>query len=77
LIADPTGAALFLYQLEAEASVDPIIAAGSTRGSVAGRDDEDRDARNVHFSVTVGYGFYPSWDSAYPDYPERAFGPRF
>lgn len=79
LITDPSGAALFLYQLDEQASVDPIIAeraaAGPNRPTrpVARNDD----GPNVYVSVAVsyGYGFGPSWGTAYPGMPYRYYGP--
>jgi uncharacterized protein len=79
LIADPSGAALFLYQLDEQASADPIVAQETTRRSDAGgrAANADDGAANFHMSVTVGYGFGPGWGGAYPAYPYRPFGPRF
>jgi hypothetical protein len=79
LIADPSGAALFLYQLDERASVDPIIA----ERAAAGPNRPTRpvatanDGPNVHVSVAVsyGYGFGPSWGTAYPGMPYRYYGP--
>jgi predicted enzyme related to lactoylglutathione lyase len=75
LIADPSGAALFLYQLDERATVDPVVAdeqrTTPTRSSVF----VDNDRPNVHFSVTVGYGFGPGWGYAYPPYLRTTIGP--
>lgn len=75
LIADPSGAALFLYQLDERATADPIVAdeqrTTPTRSSVF----VDNDRPNVHLSVTVGYGFGPGWGYAYPPYLRTTLGP--
>lgn len=75
LIADPSGAALFLYQLDERATADPVVAdeqrTTPTRSSVF----VDDDRPNVHFSVTVGYGFGPGWGYAYPPYLRTTLGP--
>jgi predicted enzyme related to lactoylglutathione lyase len=75
LIADPSGAALFLYQLDERATADPVVAdeqrTTPTRSSVF----VDNDRPNVHFSVTVGYGFGPGWGYAYPPYLRTTIGP--
>lgn len=85
LILDPTGAAMFLYQLDAQASVDPNIGAQNTSRSAPPRSSSsssDRDGPNVDVSVSVsygyGYGFGPSWGPAYyPAWGYRPFGRPF
>jgi hypothetical protein len=82
LILDPTGAAMFLYQLDAQASADPNIAAQNTSRSAPPRSSSDRDGPNVDVSVSVsygyGYGFGPSWGPAYyPAWGYRPFGRPF
>ncbi len=79
LIADPTGAALFLYQLEEGATADPSFvadAARATANQVQGRAQSVGGASsNAHVSVTVGYGFGPGWGAAYPGVMYRPYGP--
>ena len=75
LIADPSGAALFLYQLDERATTDPVVAdmqrVAPSRSSVF----VDNDRPNIHVSVTVGYGFGPGWGYAYPPYLRTTLGP--
>jgi predicted enzyme related to lactoylglutathione lyase len=77
LIADPSGAALFLYQLDERAAADPVAAAATTRRSTDPRAADEGGNPNISMSVTVGYGFGPGWGGAYPAYPYRPFGPRY
>jgi predicted enzyme related to lactoylglutathione lyase len=83
LILDPTGAAMFLYQLDAQASVDPNIAAQNTSRSSPPRSSSSDDRSpnvDVHVSVSYGYGygFGPSWGPAYyPAWNYRPFGRPF
>lgn len=79
LIADPSGAALFLYQLEEQAVADPVVAerAGSALGTRNTQPADIDDGRNVHMSVTVGYGFAGGWSASAPGYPYGPFGPHF
>ena len=76
LIADPSGAALFLYQLDEKATADPgVIADTTSHFPSAGFYGRAGGNPNVHFSVTVGYGFGPGWGSAYPAYLRPTLGP--
>jgi predicted enzyme related to lactoylglutathione lyase len=80
LIADPSGAMMFLYQLDENATPDPLVAADAMRGaSVDPRaaPNDPSDGPNIHVSVSVGYGFGPGWGSGYPAYPYRYYGPRY
>ncbi len=78
LITDPTGAAMFLYQLDEQATADPGVAAvTSSRSSSTSQRAAPRDLTgpNVSVSVSVGYGFGPGWGGAYPAMGYRAMGP--
>jgi predicted enzyme related to lactoylglutathione lyase len=78
LIADPSGAAMFLYQLDQQATVDPLIAERAAEVPIRPtRPVASSDGPKVHVSVAVsyGYGFGPSWGSAYPGMPYRYYGP--
>jgi predicted enzyme related to lactoylglutathione lyase len=76
LIADPSGAALFLYQLDERASNDPGAVADARRASPPpAPPPPSGDGPNVRVSVTVGYGFGPGWGSAYPGYLRPTLGP--
>ena len=78
LIADPSGAALFLYQLDERATSDPGAIADARRASSVPAQPAPApsgDGPNVRVSVTVGYGFGPSWGSAYPAYLRPTLGP--
>ena len=79
MIADPSGAALFLYQLDERATVDPILAERAAQGPnrPARPTVSENDGPNVYVSVAVsyGYGFGPSWGTAYPGMPYRYYGP--
>jgi predicted enzyme related to lactoylglutathione lyase len=76
LIADPSGAALFLYQLDERASNDPGAIADARRASPPpSAPPPSGDGPNVRVSVTVGYGFGPGWGSAYPAYLRPTLGP--
>jgi predicted enzyme related to lactoylglutathione lyase len=74
LIADPTGGAIFLYQLDEKASADPIVVTESTAAHAVRRDHErdrsdDRTGPNINFTVSYGYGFGPGWGGGlYPPY---------
>jgi hypothetical protein len=80
LIADPTGAALFLYQLDERATADPAAVADS---NVANMRTQPRDRfgdggggnSNVTFSLSYSTGFGPGWGTMYPVIPGGAFGP--
>jgi predicted enzyme related to lactoylglutathione lyase len=75
LIADPSGAALFLYQLDERATTDPVVAGEQRARSQVVTTTPGSGSSNVHFSVTVGYGFGPGWGSAYPPYLRATLGP--
>ena len=75
LIADPSGAALFLYQLDEKATADPGVIADTRRTTPSPATRSSGGNPNVHFSVTVGYGFGPGWGSAYPAYLRPTLGP--
>lgn len=75
LIADPSGAALFLYQLDERATSDPGAIADARRSSSVPPPPPPGGGPNVRVSVTVGYGFGPSWGSAYPAYLRPTLGP--
>jgi hypothetical protein len=76
LIADPSGAALFLYQLDERATNDPGAIADARRASPPPSvPPPGGDGSNVRVSVTVGYGFGPGWGSAYPAYLRPTLGP--
>ena len=75
LIADPTGGAMFLYQLDEQATADPnLIAQSAARASAQPR-EPSRGSGNVTMTVQYGYGFGPGWGGAYPSMPYRYFGP--
>ena len=61
LIADPSGAALFLYQLDERAENDPTMLANTPRSAPPPAPRSSGGNPNVHMSVTVGYGFGPGW----------------
>lgn len=77
LIADPTGAMMFLYQLSETATVDPGVqsqqASRTSRPASTGRSG----GRNVNVSVQVSYGFGSGWGGVAPGYPYRPYGPPF
>ena len=82
MIADPTGGALFLYQLDARATADPAVVADSNANNMrAKRDDPFNDGGaaggnvNVSFSLSYATGFGPGWGTMYPVMPGGAFGP--
>jgi predicted enzyme related to lactoylglutathione lyase len=75
LIVDPSGAALFLYQLDERAENDPTVLANTPRTAPPPAPRGGDSTPNVHFSVTVGYGFGPGWGSAYPDVLRARLGP--
>jgi len=76
LIADPSGAAFFLYQLDERATADPTLVADTARAAAPQPSTRVGDSMpNVTFSVTVGYGFGPGWGSAYPDVMRARLGP--
>jgi hypothetical protein len=81
LIADPTGAALFLYQLDERAAADPNVVAAVNEVNMR-RQQESPSATsvqdrypNVSFSLSYSTGFGPGWGTAYPVMPGGAFGP--
>jgi hypothetical protein len=83
LIADPTGAALFLYQLDERAAADPNVVAAVDEVNMRRRAEQptadsvaDRYP-NVSFSLSYGAGFGPGWGTAYPVLPGGAFGPYY
>ncbi|HEY8519635.1 MAG TPA: hypothetical protein VIN61_06120 [Gammaproteobacteria bacterium] len=76
LIADPSGAAVFLYQLEEQAAPDPVIAAQAQQHFGAARRQDEGDPSSFA-GINVNYGFGPGWGSAYPGYPYGPFGPRY
>ena len=80
LIADPTGGALFLYQLDERATADPAVVADSNANNMrVKRDDSFSDSGdrtpNVSFSLSYSTGFGPGWGTMYPVLPGGAFGP--
>ena len=76
LIADPSGAALFLYQLDERASNDPGAIADARRANPPpAPPPSSGGGGNVRVSVSVGYGFGPGWGSAYPAYLRPTLGP--
>jgi len=76
LIVDPSGAALFLYQLDERAETDPTVLANVARAAPPPVPQGNAGNNpNVHFSVTVGYGFGPGWGSGYPDVLRARLGP--
>ena len=74
LIADPTGAVLFLHQLEEQAVADPLVESQQIRGTSARRVGGES---NVDVNVSIGYGFGPGWGAGMPGYPSRPFGPYY
>jgi predicted enzyme related to lactoylglutathione lyase len=79
LITDPSGGALFLYQLDERASADPGVVAEARRATPPPAPPPGGGSRNVNVSVSVSvaYGFGPSWGSAYPAYLRPTLGPHF
>jgi hypothetical protein len=76
LIADPSGAALFLYQLDERATNDPGAIAEARRANPPpAPPPSSGGGGNVRVSVSVGYGFGPGWGSAYPAYLRPTLGP--
>ena len=75
LVADPSGAVVFLYQLDEQATADPLVAADARRATPAPVPTRSGGNPNIHVSVTVGYGFGPGWGSAYPDFMRTRVGP--
>jgi predicted enzyme related to lactoylglutathione lyase len=75
LIADPTGAMLFLHQIDEKAVADPLREAQQVRRAA----DPRRTAgnSNVNVSISIGYGFGPGWGAVSPGYPYRPFGPYY
>jgi hypothetical protein len=76
LIADPSGGAMFLYQLEERAAADPGIAAETTTSSFSERQpgsSSGSSGPNVSVSVSMSYG--TGWGTAYPRMPYRPYGP--
>ena len=78
LVADPSGAALFLYQLDERATADPAAIADARRvSSTPAPPPPSGSGSNIRVSVSVGvgYGFGPGWGSAYPGYLRPTLGP--
>lgn len=75
LIADPTGGAMFLYQLDERATVDPNIAAESAARNSQVTGSGGGPGNNGRVTVMFSYGFGPAWGPAYPTTPYRYFGP--
>ena len=77
LIADPSGGAMFLYQLEERATADPGIAAQTTTSSFREQQpgSSGGGGPNVSVSVSVGVGYGAGWGTAYPRMPYRPYGP--
>ena len=81
LIADPTGAALFLYQHDERAAADPNVGAAVDEVNMRRRAEQPTTESvgdrypNVSFSLSYGTGFGPGWGTAYPVLPGGAFGP--
>lgn len=73
LITDPTGGAMFLYQLDAQATTDPNVAAQNSTSSSRPRSQSSESGPRVNVSVSVsyGYGYGGGWGGAY--YP-RGYG---
>jgi len=72
LITDPTGGAMFLYQLDERATNDPnIVAQTSTSSRKPSRSNDSGPNVRVSVSYGYGYGFGPGWGGAY--YP-RGYG---
>lgn len=74
LIADPTGAMLFLHQLDEAASADPLIQAQQI-GSTPDRRRSGSGSVDLDVSISIGYGFGSGWGPAYPLRPYGPFGP--
>ena len=81
LIADSTGAALFLYQLDDEQIAEGLTAAHAVPDEsidiriIAPANDGPRVNFNVSVSASYGYGYGAGWGGAYPyppHYPYRA-----
>jgi predicted enzyme related to lactoylglutathione lyase len=77
LIADPSGAALFLYQLDERATTDPVVADEQRAPPPPAPRGRTDPTPNVHLSVTIGYGFGPGWSAAYPPYLRPTLGPYY
>jgi len=76
LIAGPTGAAMFLYQLDEKAVVDPGVAAQvSARPRSQTGESAELSALKAAPSFALHYGFGASWGGAYPFLPTWAIGP--
>lgn len=73
LVADPSGAAFFLYQLDERATIDPVVA-DEQRAPPPPVPSASGGRSNVSFAV-IGYGFGPSWGSAYPAHLRPTLGP--
>jgi predicted enzyme related to lactoylglutathione lyase len=75
LIADPSGGAMFLYQLEERATADPGVAARTTTSSFGAREQASSGSGgpNINVSVSVSYG--TGWGTMYPTLPYRPYGP--
>jgi predicted enzyme related to lactoylglutathione lyase len=83
LIADPTGAALFLYQLDERAAADPNVVAAVNEANMRRRQESPTATSvqdqypNVSFSLSYSTGFGPGWGTAYPVIPGGGFGPYY
>ena len=78
LIQDPTGAMMFLYQMEEQATPDPSVEAMqiySASGGRGGGRGGGGGGPDINVSVNISYGFGTGWGGAYPGYGYRPFGP--
>jgi predicted enzyme related to lactoylglutathione lyase len=75
LIADPSGGAMFLYQLEERASADPGIAAQTTTSSFSEQQPGSSHSGGPNVSVSVSVSYGTGWGTAYPRMPYRPYGP--
>jgi len=78
LIADPTGGALFLYQLDERATADPAVVADSNANNMRAQPrltNPGDSMPNVNFTLSYSTGFGPGWGTMYPVMPGGAFGP--
>jgi predicted enzyme related to lactoylglutathione lyase len=74
LIADPTGGAMFLYQLEQKATADPAIAA-RTPNTMRVEKPTPIGLAGPNVTVTVIYVERPGWGTTYPTMPYPPYGP--
>ena len=75
LIADPSGGAMFLYQLEERATADPGIAAATTTSSFGPRPQAADGGGGPNVSVSASMSYGTGWGSVYPRMPYRPYGP--